>query len=261
MNRVARLVAMLAALAGAATSAPAGAETLIAAMSSHQIQITSNYTGSQLTVFGVVERDGRTVARGDPYDIVVTVRGPRRMLLVREKERLGPIWINRTQRRFPESSMFMTVASNRPLREIMSDETARRERAGLDNAQRMKDSGLDLDLDVTTARFQQGLIRILSDKGLFSEEERGVTFLSNTLFSAPIDVPATAPTGSYEIDIVLYAGGVPLARQATNFEVVKTGIEQRLASGAHDQPLLYGLATVILALLFGWLASVVFRRD
>ena len=31
-------------------------------MSSHQILITSNYTGSQLTVFGVVERDGRTVA-------------------------------------------------------------------------------------------------------------------------------------------------------------------------------------------------------
>ncbi len=259
MNRLGRIVAMLALMAGGAISAPARAETLIAAMSSHQIQITSNYTGSQLTVFGLVERDGRTAARGDPYDIIVTVRGPRRMLLVREKERLGPIWINRTQRRFPDSSVFMTVASNRPLHEIMSEETARRERIGLDNAQRMKDPALDLD--VTTARFQEGLIRILSEKGLFSQEERGVTFLSNTLFSAPIDVPATAPTGSYEIDIVLYAGGVPLARQTTNFEVVKSGIEQRLASGAHDQPLLYGLATVILALLFGWIASVVFRRD
>ncbi|PTM39095.1 TIGR02186 family protein [Bosea sp. 124] len=257
MSRLARIAATLALLACAAL--PARAESLIAAMSSHQIQITSNYTGSQLTVFGVVERDGRTVARGDPYDIVVTVRGPRRMLLVREKERLGPIWINRTQRRFPDSSIFMTVASNRPLNEIMSAETARRERIGLENAKQLKDAGLDLD--VTTARFQEGLIRILSDKGLYSTEERGVTFLSNTLFSAPIDVPATAPTGSYEIDIVLYAGGVPLARQTTNFEVVKSGMEQRLASGAHEMPLLYGLVTVIMALLLGWLASVVFRRD
>lgn len=257
MSPVARLVAMLAFIASAA--APARAEMLIAAMSSHQIQITSNYTGSQLTVFGVVERDGRTVARGDPYDIVVTVRGPRRMLLVREKERLGPIWINRTQRRFPDSSLFLTVASNRPLDEIMSPETARRERIGLENAQKLKDAGLDLD--VTTARFQEGLIRILSEKGLYSAEERGVTFLSSTVFSAPIDVPATAPTGSYEIDIVLYAGGVPLARQTTNFEVVKSGMEQRLASGAHDLPLLYGLITVVMALLLGWLASVVFRRD
>ena len=257
MNAIARIAATLALLAGAAM--PARAETLIAAMSSHQIQITSNYTGSQLTVFGVVERDGRTVARGDPYDIVVTVRGPRRMLLVREKERLGPIWINRTQRRFPDSSIFMTVASNRPLDEIMSAETARRERIGLENAQQLKDAGLDLD--VTTTRFREGLIRILYDKGLYSAEERGVTFLSNTMFSAPIEVPATAPTGSYEIDIVLYAGGVPLARQTTNFEVVKSGMEQRLASGAHDLPLLYGLVTVVMALLLGWLASVVFRRD
>jgi uncharacterized protein (TIGR02186 family) len=257
MSRVARLLAMLALTA--CTAGAARAETLIAAMSSHQIQITSNYTGSQLTVFGVVERDGRTIARADPYDIVVTVRGPRRMLLVREKERLGPIWINRTQRRFPDSSLFLTVASNRPLSEIMSPETARRERIGLENAQKWKDAGLDLD--VTTARFQEGLIRILSEKGLYSDEERGVTFLSSTVFSAPIDVPATAPTGSYEIDIVLYAGGVPLARQTTNFEVVKSGMEQRLASGAHELPLLYGLATVFMALLLGWLASVVFRRD
>lgn len=244
---------------GALAAVPARAESLIAAMSSHQIQITSNYTGSQLTVFGLVERDGRTVARGDPYDIVVTVRGPRRMLLVREKERLGPIWINRAQRRFPENPVFLHVSSSRPLPEVMSEETARRERIGLANAERRPESWFDLD--VTTAEFREAMIRILSEKGLYSYDERGVTFLSNALFSAPIEVPATAPTGSYDIDIVLYSGGVPLARQSTNFEVVKTGLEQRLASGAHDQPLLYGLATVILALFFGWGASVVFRRD
>ena len=257
MSRALQVV-MVAALAWLATGA-ARAETLIAAMSSHQIQITSNYTGDQLTVFGLVERDGRTAGRGDPYDIIVTVRGPKRMLLVREKERLGPIWINRTQRRFSENSVFLSVSSNRPLGEIMSDETARRERIGLENAQKLPESGLDFDL--TTARFQKGMLRILEDKGLYSQEERGVTFLSNTLFSAPIEVPATASTGPYEIEIVLYAGGVPLARQTTNFEVVKSGIEQRLATGAHDQPLLYGFATVVLALFFGWLASVVFRKD
>jgi uncharacterized protein (TIGR02186 family) len=253
------LTALFSLAAWALAGAPAGAETLIAAMSSHQIQISSNYTGDQVTVFGLVERDGRTASRGDPYDIVITVRGPRRMLLVREKEPFGPIWLNRTQRRFPDRSVFLSVFSNRPLKEILSEETARRERIGLENAQRSTEPALDFD--VTTTRFRQGLIRIMEEKGLYAYDERGVTFLSNTLFSAPIEVPATAPTGSYEIDVVLYSGGVPLARQSTNFEVVKSGIEQRLASGAHDYPLLYGLATVVMALLLGWLASVIFRRD
>ncbi len=239
--------------------APARAETLIVSISSHQIQITSNYTGDQLTVFGLVERDGRTASRGDPYDLVITVRGPRRMLLVREKERLGPIWINRTQRRFPDSPVFLSVSSNRPLSEILSPDTALRERIGLANADRPPP--LSFDVDAPLARFQAGMIRMLEEKGLYAENERGVTFLSGTLFSAPIEVPATAPTGPYEIDIVLYSGGVPLARQSTNFEVVKTGLEQGLATGAHERSFLYGLATVALALLLGWLASVVFRRD
>lgn len=255
-----RLLAGFALLLGFAVQAvSARAETLIAAMSSHQIQITSNYTGDQLTVFGLVERDGRTAARGDPYDIVVTVRGPRRMLIVREKEQMGPIWLNRTQRRFPDHPVFLAVSSNRPLEEIVSEEAARRERIGIANAERKADYGLDFD--VTTTHFREGLLRIMEEKGLFREEPRGVTFLSNTLFSAPITVPATAPTGSYDIDIVLYAGGVPLARQSTNFEVVKSGVEQSLAWGAHEWPFVYGLATALLALFFGWVASVIFRRD
>lgn len=253
-----RLVLLLIAFA-AGLASPARAESLIAAMSSHRIQITSNYTGSQLTVFGLVEREGRTASRADPYDIVVTVRGPRRMLLVREKERLGPIWINRAQRRFPESPVFLYVASNRPLDEILDEPIARRERIGLANAERLP--GNRLETDTSTAHFQRGMIRIMEGKGLWGENERGVTFLSSMLFSAPIEVPATAPTGPYAIDIVLYSGGVPLARQNTSFEVVKTGVEQRLASAAYDLPWLYGLVTVLLALFLGWAASVVFRRD
>lgn len=239
-------------------SVPAGAETLVAAMSSHQIQITSNYTGSQLTVFGMVERDGRSVSRGDPNDIVVTVRGPKRMLLVREKENLGPVWINRTQRRFPESPVFLFVASNRPVSEMMSAEMAERGRVGLGNAERTAQAWFD---DASTVRFRDSLVRIMVAKGLYDYRERGVTFLSNALFSAPVDIPATAPTGTYTVDVVLYAGGVQLARQQTNFEVIKTGSEQRLASAAYDLPVLYGLATVLMALLLGWGASVVFRRD
>lgn len=258
MNRALKILAGLVLLVVASAGA-LRAETLIASVSSHQIQISSNYTGDQVTVFGLVERDGRTVARGDPYDIVITVRGPKRMLIVREKERLGPIWINRTQRRFPDRSVFLTVSSNRPLSEIIGADAARQDRIGLANAQRVMES--DIDLEPSTVHFRTALIRIMEDKGLYSQNDRGVTFLSPALFSAPIDVPATAPTGPYEVEVALYAGGALLARQTTNFEVIKTGIEQRLASGAHDLPLLYGLATGALALLFGWMASVVFRRD
>jgi hypothetical protein len=43
--------------------------------------------------------------------------------------------------------------------------------------------------------------------------------------------------------------------------VIKAGLEQYAADAATDQGLLYGLATALFALLIGWFASAVFRRD
>jgi uncharacterized protein (TIGR02186 family) len=251
-------LALAATCLAALASVPSKAETLIAALSTHRIAIASNFTGDQLAVFGLVERDGRSVARADPHDIVVTVRGPQRMLIVREKERVGPIWINRSQRRFPDRSIYLSVATNRPIKEILSEDAARRDRIGLANAQRSQ-AGFDFDFDI--GRYRDALIRTLEGKQLYLLDERGVTFLSPALFSSQIKIPATAPTGPYEVEVLLYAGGSVLARQTTNFEVVKTGAEQSMASAAHERPFLYGLATAVLALLLGWLATVIFRRD
>lgn len=251
-------LALAAACLAALASVPSKAETLIAALSTHRIAIASNFTGDQLAVFGLVERDGRSVARADPHDIVVTVRGPQRMLIVREKERVGPIWINRSQRRFPDRSIYLSVATNRPIKDILSEDAARRDRIGLANAQRSQ-AGFDFDFDI--GRYRDALIRTLQGRQLYLLDERGVTFLSPALFSSQIKIPATAPTGPYEVEVLLYAGGSVLARQTTNFEVVKTGAEQSMAAAAHERPFLYGLATAVLALLFGWLATVIFRRD
>jgi parallel beta-helix repeat protein len=68
-------------------AAPASAERLIISVSSSRVLITSSYTGAELVLFGVIERDGASVSRAGPYDIVVTVRGPATQITVREKAR------------------------------------------------------------------------------------------------------------------------------------------------------------------------------
>jgi uncharacterized protein (TIGR02186 family) len=88
-----------------------------------------------------------------------------------------------------------------------------------------------------------------------------VTFLTPTVFRAAIPLPSNVPTGSYPIDVKLFAGGEMIARTSSALEVIKVGFEQYVADAARDHGLLYGLATSLMALLTGWLASVVFRRD
>ena len=63
------------------------------------------------------------------------------------------------------------------------------------------------------------------------------------------------------MDVKLFADGALLARTQTALEVVKVGFEQVVANAARDYGLFYGLATALMALLTGWLASVVFRKD
>jgi uncharacterized protein (TIGR02186 family) len=75
-------------------------------------------------------------------------------------------------------------------------------------------------------------------------------------------LPAESPTGDYEIDVRLFADGAPIARHQLGIRGLgKTGIEQLITSAARDHSFVYGLTTAMMALVTGWLASIVFRRD
>ena len=52
-----------------------------------------------------------------------------------------------------------------------------------------------------------------------------------------------------------------VARTNSALEVTKAGFEQYVADAARDHGLLYGFATTLMALLTGWIASVVFKKD
>jgi hypothetical protein len=52
-----------------------------------------------------------------------------------------------------------------------------------------------------------------------------------------------------------------LATQTSAIEIIKVGFEQFVANAAREHGFVYGLATSMMAILTGWLASIVFRRD
>jgi uncharacterized protein (TIGR02186 family) len=52
-----------------------------------------------------------------------------------------------------------------------------------------------------------------------------------------------------------------VTRTESAFEIVKVGFEQFVANASRQNGFAYGLATVALALMTGWMASIVFRKD
>jgi uncharacterized protein (TIGR02186 family) len=240
---------------------PAAAERLIVSISSHQVLVTSSFTGTSIVLFGTVEPDTPTSRMRSAYDIVVTVTSPRQTLVTRRKERMFGIWANADSRTFVNVPNYLHILANRPFEEIANADTLRRLQVGLDYFQFPQQIGSDVADTVRDDPFRMNFIRLKTEHQLYGQRTNGVTFLTPTLFRAEILLPAEAPFGNYDADVKLFAGGNMIQRVNSAFEVVKFGFEQFVANAARDYGLLYGIATVRMALLTGWFASVVFRRD
>jgi uncharacterized protein (TIGR02186 family) len=247
-------------LAGTITALPARAERLIVSVSNHRVTVTPNYSGEELVLFGSVEKDANTPPNRN-YDLVVTVFGPRADMVTRRKERKFGIWINTDSRQFLQVPTYLAIFSNRPIDAIASPEVQRRQQLGMNNVVLTQRVGTDYADVVPTDPFRTAFIRLRSQHGLYRESSSAVTFLTPTLFRSGIPLPAEVPIGTYTVDIKLFADGQLVTRAETAFEIVKVGFEQFVANTARQNGFAYGLATVAMALMTGWMASIVFRKD
>jgi uncharacterized protein (TIGR02186 family) len=251
----------IAALIAACVTTPASAERLVVSLSNHRVAVTSNFTGEDLVLFGTIEPDRPRAALRNAYDLVVTVTGPLQTMRTRRKDRVLGIWVNVDAREFVRVPTYLGVLSNRPVGEITNADTARRLQLGLNNFLLPQRIGPDTADTVRDDPFRVAFVKLQAQQGLYRESPTAVTFLTPTVFRVAIPMPANAPTGSYGIDVQLFAGGAVVARTQTALEVMKAGFEQFVAEAARDHGLLYGLFASLMALTIGWFGSVIFRRD
>jgi uncharacterized protein (TIGR02186 family) len=263
MSLRARIAAIGFALALSAGFAADGAraERLIVSVSNHRVTVTPNYAGEELVLFGSVEKDDKTPASRSNYDLVVTVSGPRADMVTRRKERKFGIWVNTDSRQFLKVPTYLALFSNRPFDAIASPEVQRRQQLGINNVLLTQRVGPDYADVVPNDAFRSAFVRLRSQHGLYREATSAVTFLTPTLFRTGIPLPGEVPIGTYDVEIKLFADGALVTRTDTAFEIVKVGFEQFVANTARQNGFAYGLVTAFMALMTGWMASIVFRKD
>src|ERR1041384_2460817 len=113
-----RFALIFMALVAAGITGPASAERLGVSLSNHRVAVTSNFVGEELVLFGTIEPDPAAAALHPPYNLVVTVAGPRQTLRTRRKQRMAGIWVNVDAREFVGVPAYLAVLSNRPVTEI-----------------------------------------------------------------------------------------------------------------------------------------------
>lgn len=255
------LLMTVVAAAALGSVSPANAERIIISISKHVVQITSNFDGTQIVLFGSIERDTPTAPLKPSYDIVVTITGPRQTVVTRQKARVLGIWANVDSRTFTDVPSYLAVLTTRPVVSIVNADNARRLQIGLDNVplrQKLGGEVVDSPLDDL---FRNNFVQIKRDLRLYVEKDKTVTFITPTFFRADIPLPPIAPLGNYDVEVKLLSEGNLITRANSAFELVKSGFEHFVAESARNHALLYGLATALLAFITGWFASILFRRD
>jgi uncharacterized protein (TIGR02186 family) len=248
MSRV--LLALLAFLALTGQRDP----ILVPEVSQHEIRVRQGFTGTQLLLYGaILDPEGRRASR--PYDIVVVLKGPTEPILVREKAQKLGIWVNAQSTAFRSAPSFFSVASSRPIAEIVDDRTAAIYELGLGFLQLSPIGAID---PVEQSRFTKGLVDLRQREALYREEGEGVTISDGVLYQARIAVPSNVITGRYTAETFAIADGRVIASAIAEVQVEKQGFERFVAEQADQSSFLYGLFAVLLSLFMGWLAGRVF---
>lgn len=271
-NHVAFILTVIAfgiALAATVPSAEAGSgsqppvESIEADVSARSVSVQTDFTGTEIVVFGTVENSKQPSAEAGTYDIVIVVEGTSVPHIVRRKSNLGGLWINSEQVRFASLPSYYAIASTRPIADIAEGPILTQHEIGFDYVRMVKSGGgrtQPSDVD-ELEEFRKAVIRLKKRDGLYIQSDHAVAFVGRSLFRTTIKVPPNVPIGLLKAKVYLFREGVLLGDYQSEVALARVGIERFLHDVAYRHGILYGLGVVIFAVGAGLASAFAFRRD
>ncbi len=241
-----------------------GNEYIEADVHTRSVAVTSGFSGSEIVVFGAVEKNHPSKAKKQNYDIIVVVESYAAPLVIRKKERMAGIWINTDSVRFESIPTFYAIASTRPIKDIADERVLQANNIGFESiADPTKDSIMksNSSRELGLMKFKDAIVRLKQKDKLYQRQDYGVTFLGASLFRATINLPVNVPVGPLSARVYLFQDGKLLADYSSRVLLQREGFERIVHDFAFQHPLLYGIIVVLLAAVAGTAASALFGRS
>ena len=253
-----RALAMTIAALGLSLAAalPARAERVVLGLSQAEVAISTRFDGSDLLIYGAIKRDTPPPADAPPLEVVLTLAGPEMPVVVRRKARRFGIWVNTESAEVDSAPSYYAVATSNDWSDTISETENLRHGISIDRAIRYVGAAPEV---TDRQQYISALMRIREAEGRYQRLERAVTLREETLFDARLSLPDSLTEGTYPMRVFLTRGGRVVGSLETQIEVRKVGLERWLYNLAQTQALLYGILSLAIAVVAGWVASTVFR--
>jgi len=233
---------------------PVQGEEIVSGVSQSGVSITTNFDGASILVYGAALRDAPAPA-WPLMEVIITVEGPSTPLVIRKKDHVAGIWLNRGSVKITAAPSFYAVASTKAVGDILLPAEDAKYHITIPQT---IDAAAAPSADQTP--YIEALQRIRQASGSFVLAPDSVLLLRQALFRTDISLPANLVEGPYKVRIFLTRGGEVVDLQESQIDVQKAGVERTLYRLAMEQPLLYGMLSLLMAMVAGWGAQELFKR-
>ena len=225
--------------------------SVISDIDKSNIELSTRFDGTSLLVFGAISPED------DRASLLVEVVGPPTSVDIRKKVQIWGIWVNKKIAQFQNIPSFYQISISNSEHPI------------LEQIQYHKLKSIFYDfLEITSARNHENsteqyygeLTRLKKKLGNLSTFEEKINIIENKLFSYKVNLPKKIHPGIYKIRITLIdQEGVELSKSEQSVKVSKVGLQEFLSSNSKNNPVFYGLFSVVIALFLGFSAAQLFR--
>jgi len=222
-------------------------------VSPSKVPINLSYHGATLTVQGESGPDDDLVIRisAAPADVVMKYKG----------KVAGLFWMKKGNLEFKELPPVYLVETTAELERILSAQERERARLGYEalsvTARVEDDKGNPVD-----RYWVKEFIRFKEKEDLYAIREGTVTRrhgVDSNHYQVEVAWPYQAPPGTYQVEALAVRDGKIVDRAATEFEVARVGLVAKLSKMAFEQPSLYGIMAIIIAMVAGFAVGAIFK--
>ena len=216
-------------------------------LSQNEISIDTDFKGQELILFGLTEPD---------HDIIVVVRGPEENLIARNKKRILGFWFNTNSVTYIDVPKVYFISSNYKIENLLNQKERYEREIGFTNIKFIPKNQKDLFIDLK--EWNESVIRIQKEKNLYKHFK--LKLVDDKLFQTRLYFPSNVPTGKYIVTTYRIKNDKILSFNNKLIRVNKSGIGNKIFKFAHQNSILYGIGTIIFAIILGAGAAEIFRK-
>ena len=233
------------------STSPFSLSSVISDIDKSNIELSTRFDGTSILVFGAISPEN------DSTSLLIEIIGPSTSVNIRKKVQIWGIWVNKKIAYFKEIPSFYQISISNPEHPILNK---------IEN-KKLKSLFYDfLEINSTSKdgnvleQYYDELTRLKKKLGKLSIFEEQINIIDKKLFSHKVNLPNKIHPGLYKIKMTLIdQQGTELSKSEQSVKVSKVGIQEFLSYNSKNNPVFYGLFSVIIALFLGFSAAQLFR--